>query len=632
MRSLYFAGAVLAASSASAISLNVNSTDSVTNAAQTIASSIIATYSNSSKVPGLFSAPYYWWESGLVWDTMINYWSLTGDSTYNQLVGEALLFQKGPDNDFMPPNQTKSEGNDDQSFWALAAMTAAERGLPIPQNVTGTPTSWAQLAQNVFDAQAARWDESTCRGGLRWQIFPFNNGYNYKNSLTNGNFVQLAARLGLYTGNATYIEWAQNVTQWSIDAGLIARTGAVWDGFDTITNCSAPNHIQWTANAGTYLNGAVHASNATTTLYWVSMNDALYTAANYTFAPNGTLTEIACQSNGNCDTDQLAFRAILARALANMRDMTLDSTLRQGTGCSLNDTRSSANCSNIGTLHENINELLQNSAMGAAAQCSGGAEGTKCGTDWRSSTWDGTQGLGQSLSALEVVLANLPAVQLRTVNSTGSVAAVAGSNGTSSTAGNSSSGTGTGTSTPSSSASVPASLNAAGDIKIIKMAGQIPKNSVWSAMNYAPPRGRCNHKASLLAPACPCLRFMLHPVKAATSFECDGCNHHASFHSLENPTEDAVLRKWAEQEVSDKERQQAIGAAGSKKRKMITQPFANEDQDVMEIPRGWGSTAHHDALDGAQKVAATSAKAPLTRKPSRKGNSRMLGPRMLGDG
>lgn len=42
---------------------------------------------------------------------------------------------------------------------------------------------------------------------------------------------------------------------------------------------------------------------------------------------------------------------------------------------------------------------------------------------------------------------------------------------------------------------------------------QIPSNSVWSSMNYTPPRGSCNHKNGMISNKCPCLRFMLHPVK-----------------------------------------------------------------------------------------------------------------------
>jgi hypothetical protein len=47
---------------------------------------------------------------------------------------------------------------------------------------------------------------------------------------------------------------------------------------------------------------------------------------------------------------------------------------------------------------------------------------------------------------------------------------------------------------------------------------QIPANSVWSSMNYTPPRGSCNHKNGMISNKCPCLRFMLHPVKVGLSF------------------------------------------------------------------------------------------------------------------
>jgi hypothetical protein len=42
--------------------------------------------------------------------------------------------------------------------------------------------------------------------------------------------------------------------------------------------------------------------------------------------------------------------------------------------------------------------------------------------------------------------------------------------------------------------------------------------NVWTQMNYIPPRGQCNHKPSLLAAKCPCLRFMLHPLKVSLTF------------------------------------------------------------------------------------------------------------------
>lgn len=45
--------------------------------------------------------------------TMVDYWAYTGDETYVNETFQALQHQVGDDNDFMPTNQTKSEGNDE---------------------------------------------------------------------------------------------------------------------------------------------------------------------------------------------------------------------------------------------------------------------------------------------------------------------------------------------------------------------------------------------------------------------------------------------------------------------------------------------------------------------------------------
>lgn len=40
---------------------------------------------------------------------MVEYWYYTGDTTYNEVTTQALISQVGPNNDYMPPNQTKTE-------------------------------------------------------------------------------------------------------------------------------------------------------------------------------------------------------------------------------------------------------------------------------------------------------------------------------------------------------------------------------------------------------------------------------------------------------------------------------------------------------------------------------------------
>lgn len=139
----------------------------------------------SGQTPGILPGPppagdYYWWEAGALWGAMVEYWHYTGDATYNDVVSDALLFQVGPNADYMPPNVTASLGNDDQGFWGMSAMTAAELNFPNPPS---DKPQWVALAQAVFNTQAdpSRHD-STCNGGLRWQIPLSNNGYNYKNS------------------------------------------------------------------------------------------------------------------------------------------------------------------------------------------------------------------------------------------------------------------------------------------------------------------------------------------------------------------------------------------------------------------------------------------------------------------
>lgn len=46
---------------------------------------------------------------------------------------------------------------------------------------------------------------------------------------------------------------------------------------------------------------------------------------------------------------------------------------------------------------------LRASAIAAVGTCSGGASGTLCGQKWTQASWDGNNGVGEQMSALEVV-------------------------------------------------------------------------------------------------------------------------------------------------------------------------------------------------------------------------------------
>lgn len=50
---------------------------------------------------------------------------------------------------------------------------------------------------------------------------------------------------------------------------------------------------------------------------------------------------------------------------------------------------------------------IQTSAVAAAKQCSGGADGKICGQRWYQPTWDGSSGIGEQMSALSVLSSSL---------------------------------------------------------------------------------------------------------------------------------------------------------------------------------------------------------------------------------
>lgn len=146
-------------------------------------------------------------------------------------------------------------GNDDQSFWAMSALRAAETNFPNPPGPKDP--SWLGLAQAVFNEQTAVWDTSTCNGGLRWQLYPTNKGYNLKNSISNGNLINIAARLARYTKDDRYAQWAVKVWDWMERIGLIDEHFNVYDNSDADTyNCTQIDHDQWSYNAATMLMGA----------------------------------------------------------------------------------------------------------------------------------------------------------------------------------------------------------------------------------------------------------------------------------------------------------------------------------------------------------------------------------------
>ncbi|KAI5865583.1 glycoside hydrolase family 76 protein [Durotheca rogersii] len=389
MRPIFQAAGIvsLLAGVTGAITVDFNDDRSIKDAASTVAFGLVKYYTgnNTGDVPGNLPDPYFWWEAGAMFGTLIDYWFYTGDDTYNAITTQAMLHQTGEDRDFMPRNQTRAMGNDDQGFWAMAAMSAAENNFPNPPE---DEPQWLALVQAVFNEYAGRWDTEDCGGGLRWQVFAFNNGFDYKNSISNGCFFNIASRLARYTGNQTYANWAEKVWDWMEDIGYIDEDYNVYDGAGALKNCADINRAQWTYNAGIFLQGAAVMQNFTGgNSTWKQRVEGLAKRSREYFFDDGIVVERPCEGFNFCDIDQQSFKGYLMRWMASAAQM-------------------------APSTFDILMPLLGSSAAAAAQQCSGsppasefrGKPGTACGFKWtEKDKFDGLVGVGQQMSALSAI-------------------------------------------------------------------------------------------------------------------------------------------------------------------------------------------------------------------------------------
>jgi mannan endo-1,6-alpha-mannosidase len=93
------------------------------------------------------------------------------------------------------------------------------------------------------------------------------------------------------------------------------------------------------------------------------------------------LVEAGCEPESHCTTDSLTFKSFTVRWLVLAAQL-------------------------VPQTADTIWPYIQASAQGAAGQCDG-PDNDNCGYHWTTSTWDGTTGVGQQMSALAVVAANM---------------------------------------------------------------------------------------------------------------------------------------------------------------------------------------------------------------------------------
>lgn len=362
------------------------------------------------QIPGYIKGS--WWEGGALFQTMIQYWYFTGDTSNNAAVSQSMYWQRGSGDDFMPANWSTSLTNSDQMVWGLAAMTAAELGYPQESSMP----SWVSLAEGVFDTQTRRWDNQACNGGLRDAVQSFDNGYDTKTAMANGGLFQLAARLARFKNNDHYyIGWAEKVWDWSEQVSLVdPKSWKIADMISTLDDCKSISEPQWTYSYGLYLGGAAYMYNVVSWFIpysasnteldkrtwtgqmltktqtgkqtWKTGLDGLLQTTFDTFFPTAhggnIMSETACESEDLCSSSEEIYKGLLAS------DLLFVSILAPYTA-------------------KNITSRLRGSAVAAAKSCTGGNSRTLCGQRWYSSKWNGTATMGDQMSAVNIFTANL---------------------------------------------------------------------------------------------------------------------------------------------------------------------------------------------------------------------------------
>ncbi|KAK1974263.1 family 76 glycoside hydrolase [Colletotrichum cereale] len=337
--------------------LKIDTRDSIAESSRSLAKDAMSFYNG--EEPG----GYWWYQGASFWATYLDYWHLTGDDSYADTIRTGMLHQTGPNNDYMPPNQTSSLSNDDQCFWGTSALAAAEYDFP---NGGGNAT-WIGLAKQVWTTQAApnRYDE-TGNGGLRWQVLPTSAGYDWKQTTSNVCFFNMGARLARYTGNATYSN----------------ETWAVYDGASVQTNCTDISKFQMSYNAAMLVQGAAFLYNITDgSNIWRERTEKLVDSFLKTFFFNGTAYEIACEGRkGLCPSDALWFKGYVHRWMSPI-------------------------------IANKVLPVLRSSAEAAVKRCMARKSGlaNQCGFYWSEGvfsdpqTTDNTTGAGEAVSVLAAV-------------------------------------------------------------------------------------------------------------------------------------------------------------------------------------------------------------------------------------
>ncbi|GLA63034.1 hypothetical protein AtubIFM54640_004171 [Aspergillus tubingensis] len=384
-----------------ALDLDINSTQSIKDAATVTVQNTLTNSSLSGNVNPVYGDTNEWlFNSSTVeawlYSTLIPYWNLTGNDTYNELISKRMYSMAG-----LELGDSWSESDNDTNMnhaaWALGAVTAAEMDFPVDSS----KESWLFYAGQAQGTLRSTFTFSTvCDGGLEIANNALaETNLSMKDAISNGEFLQLSSRLAyLTTGDnrSSYTDDAVKIWNWCVDNDMVVESN--WTVNFLVVNTTASgncttygtNNFEFTYVYGLYMSAAAYLYNVTNADVWKTRAEGLLNTIMNKFVDDGVIQELGVLYNPDAgfssatwgDDTAYALKGLLASCLAVVTHLLPDTV-------------------------DTIEPLLRNTAEAAAKQCSGMSNGTVCGSDWTKSTYDKDPNFFGSMSAVNAFTANL---------------------------------------------------------------------------------------------------------------------------------------------------------------------------------------------------------------------------------
>ncbi|KAJ3113451.1 hydrolase 76 protein [Phlyctochytrium bullatum] len=288
-----------------------------------------------------------WHESGIFWQTYLLYRKYFGDTRYDAFVASQLAlashFSRGEILDSTIVGNAGGVWNEDIAWWGLAVITGAETYGPDDLiNPDGgsefTGRSWLEVGSRTFFqiVQPGQWDNS-CGGGIYWSRDRNSDKKNirdYKSSITNGQAIEMAARLYRLTGDPVYKTWADDIYAW-MKKYLVRPDYTVIDGLYTVqegtpAECAPDvNPTLWSYQPGVLIPGLAILYNVTRNATYLDEAQRLLDAALANFVDNSNrIYEPSCRFRTTACSSPSGTTWALFRGLAEMHAITPSATAK----------------------------------------------------------------------------------------------------------------------------------------------------------------------------------------------------------------------------------------------------------------------------------------------------------------